>query len=267
MKKIFRYVLLLILGILFISPILFAILVSFIPNTAFILGQLLPKNFDFSNYIKAIKEVHLPWFMLNSTISSIFIVSGQIFLASLAAYAFVFIEFKSRHILFGLFLATMMVPFEATFISNFQTIKYIGLLDTHIGLALPFLASAFAIFYLRQTFRQIPYELFETAQISGLTHFKFYMRVVLPMTKKSITTLGVYLFLSAWNMYLWPLITSTNNRVRTVQIGLRQLQSYETLTQWGTIMAAAILIIIPTLIVLYLTQNRLQEGFAEGAIK
>ncbi|MGY3730653.1 hypothetical protein [Lactococcus termiticola] len=87
------------------------------------------------------------------------------------------------------------------------------------------------------------------------------------MSKKSLTTLAIYLFLAAWNMYLWPLLISTNNSVRTVQIGLRQLQASESIAQWGTIMAAAILIILPTLLLLYFSQNRLQEGLAEGAVK
>jgi len=267
MKKTGKYILLVLLALLVVAPLIIALLVSFIPNDQFLAGVYLPKSLNFANYVDAFQKAHIMSFTVNTLIISFIMVASQLLLASMAAYAFVFVEFRGRQLLFGLFLATMMIPFESTFISNFQTIKSIGLMDSYVGMALPFVASAFAIFFLRQTFRQIPHELYEASQISGLTHFKFYARVVMPMAKKSLVTLGIYLFLSAWNMYLWPLIISTNNSVRTVQIGLRQLQSQETLAQWGTIMAAAILIIIPTLVLLYLTQNRLQEGLAEGAVK
>lgn len=98
-------------------------------------------------------------------------------------------------------------------------------------------------------------------------HFKFYLSVVLPMAKTSLITLGVYGFLTSWNMYLWPLLATTNDSVRTVQIGLKQLQTQEQLNEWGVIMAGGIIVVIPTLILLFLGQKRLQQGLAEGAIK
>lgn len=267
MKNFWRYLLLLIGAGIVLTPLLIALLGSFVENTAFATG-----NFDWShltlkNYALAFKQAQLPFFTMNSLIISLFLVAAQLLVASLAAYAFVFIDFRSRGYWFAVFLTTMMVPFESIFVSNFQLIKNIGLLDTYLGIGLPFVASAFSIFFLRQTFRQIPSELHEAAQIAGTSHFKFYSSVIMPMSKKALTTLAIYLFLSAWNMYLFPLLVSSNNSVRTVQIGLRQLQSSETLAQWGTIMAAAVLIIIPTLLILYLTQNKLQEGLAEGAVK
>ena len=142
-----------------------------------------------------------------------------------------------------------------------------NLIDTYPGLALPFLATAFGTFLLRQTFKQIPKELKEASEIAGMGHFKFYLTVVLPVAKTSLVTLAIYGFLSAWNMYLWPLLSTTNDTVRTVQIGLKQLQSQETVNQWGVVMAGAMVVAIPTLILLFLGQKRLQKGLAEGALK
>ncbi len=126
---------------------------------------------------------------------------------------------------------------------------------------------AFGTFLLRQTFKQIPIELKEASQIAGMGDFKFYLTVVLPVARTSLVTLGIYGFLTSWNMYLWPLLATTNDSVRTVQIGLKQLQSQETLNQWGVVMAGAVIVILPTLILLFLGQKKLQRGLAEGALK
>ena len=161
----------------------------------------------------------------------------------------------------------MMVPFEASIIPNFQTIRNLNWLDHFNGLTIPFFATAFGTFLLRQNFKQIPKELKEASEIAGVGDFKFYLTVVLPMAQTSLITLGVYGFVTSWNMYLWPLLATTNDSVRTVQIGLRQLQSQEQLNEWGVIMAGAIIVVLPTLILLFLGQKKLQKGLTEGALK
>ena len=160
-----------------------------------------------------------------------------------------------------------MVPFEASIIPNFHIIRDLGWIDTYPGLTVPFFATAFGTFLLRQNFKQIPKELREASEIAGMGDFKFYLTVVLPVAKTSLVTLGVYGFLSSWNMYLWPLLSTTNDTVRTVQIGLKQLQTQEQLNEWGVIMAGAIIVVIPTLILLFLGQKKLQKGLTEGAFK
>jgi sn-glycerol 3-phosphate transport system permease protein len=120
---------------------------------------------------------------------------------------------------------------------------------------------------LRQNFKQIPKELREASQIAGMGDLKFYLTVVLPISRTSLVTLGIYGFLTSWNMYLWPLLATTNDSVRTVQIGLKQLKTQEQLNEWGVIMACAVMVIIPTLILLFLGQKKLQTGLTEGAVK
>ena len=244
-----------------------AVLMSFMPNQDIMTGKIIPTTLTLENYIKVFQRFPLLQYLLNSFIVSIIIMIGQLILSSLAAYAFVFIEFKGRDLIFFIFISTMMIPFEASIIPNFGTIRDFGLIDSYLGLSLPFFALAFGTFLLRQNFKQIPKELKEASEIAGMSDFLYYLKVVLPMAKTSLVTLGIYGFLTSWNMYLWPLLATTNDDVRTVQIGLKQLQSQELLNEWGVIMAGGVIVVIPTLMLLFLGQKKLQQGLAEGALK
>lgn len=265
-KKILFYFLLSISALVLFAPALMAFVMSFMENKDILTGSL-PHSLSFDNYVKAFEQFPLLKYLLNSLVVSVVITMGQLVLSSLAAYAFVFLEFKGRDLLFFLFIATMMVPFEASIIPNFHIIRDLDWIDKYPGLTVPFFATAFGTFLLRQNFKQIPKELREASQIVGMGDFKFYLKVVLPVAKTSLVTLGAYGFLTSWNMYLWPLLSTTNDTVRTVQIGLKQLQTQEQLNDWGVIMSAAIIVIIPTLILLFLGQKQLQKGLTEGAIK
>ena len=175
---------------------------------------------------------------------------GQLVLSSLAAYAFVFLEFKGRDLLFYLFIATMMVPFEASIIPNFQIIRDLGWIDTYTGLAVPFFATAFGTFLLRQNFKQIPKELREASQIAGMGDFKYYVTVVLPVSKSKFSDTRVFMDFYPLGICIYGhYLSTTNDTVRTVQIGLKQLQTQEQLNEWGVIMAGAVIVIIPTLII------------------
>ncbi|SER56325.1 carbohydrate ABC transporter membrane protein 2, CUT1 family [Gracilibacillus ureilyticus] len=266
-QKIVFYLLLTVSSVLIFAPAIIAFSMSFMSNQDIMTGKIIPTSFTLDNYVQVFDRFPLFNFLLNSLIVSIVIMIGQLVLSSLAAYAFVFLEFKGRDILFFVFIATMMVPFEASIIPNFQTIRDMGWINTYTGLTLPFFAMAFGTFLLRQSFKQIPKELKEASEIAGIGDFKFYLTVVLPMARTSLVTLGVYGFLTSWNMYLWPLLSTTDDTTRTVQIGLRQLQSQEQLNEWGVIMAGAIIVVLPTLILLFLGQKKLQKGLAEGALK
>jgi sn-glycerol 3-phosphate transport system permease protein len=265
-KKVIFYVLLIISGLLLAGPAIMAIVMSFMTDQDILTGSL-PTGFTLDHYSTAFDRLPLFQFLLNSFIVSSVITVGQLILSALAAYAFVFLEFRGRDFLFYLFIATMMVPFEASIIPNFHIIRDLGWIDTFAGLTVPFFATTFGTFLLRQNFKQIPKELREASMIAGMGDFKFFLTVVLPVSRTSLVTLGIYGFLTSWNMYLWPLLASTNDSVRTIQIGLKQLQTQEQLNQWGVIMAGAVIVIIPTLILLFLGQKKLQKGLTEGAVK
>ena len=265
-RKVVFYILLIISALLLAGPIILAILLSFMSNQDILTGSL-PTTFSLDNYVAAFNRFPLLQYLFNSFVVSIIITIGQLLLSSMAAYAFVFLEFKGRDLLFFLFIATMMVPFEASVIPSFHIIRDLSWIDTYSGLTVPFFATTFGTFLLRQNFKQIPKELREASQIAGMGDFKFYLTVVLPISRTSLVTLGIYGFLTSWNMYLWPLLATTNDTVRTVQIGLKQLKTQEQLNEWGVMMACAVMVIIPTLILLFLGQKKLQTGLTEGAVK
>lgn len=266
-KKIWFYFLLTVTSLLVFFPVLYAFMISFMTGPEILQGNFLPQTFNLDNYIKVFDRLPLLNYLLNSFIVSSGVMLGQLLVCSLAAYAFVFMPFKGRDFIFFLFISTMMIPWEATMIPNFFIIQKMNWLNTYQGLTLPFFALAFGTFLLRQHFKTIPKELHEASQIAGLSRFAFFWRVILPVSKTSLVTLGAYGFLTTWNMYLWPLLITTNSSVRTVQIGLKQLQSQEMSTDWGVVMAGVIVVIIPTLLLLFLGQKQLQKGLSQGALK
>lgn len=265
--KIWLYFLLCVTSFLVFFPILYAFIISFMTGPELLQGKFLPQSFSLDNYIKVFDRLPLLNYLLNSFIVSTSVMLGQLVVCSLAAYAFVFIEFKGRDFIFYLFISTMMIPWEATMIPNVFTIQKLDWFNTYQGLIVPFFALAFGTFLLRQHFKTVPKELHEASQIAGLGRFAFFWRVILPVSKTSLVTLGAYGFLTTWNMYLWPLLVTKNETVRTVQIGLKQLQAQEMATDWGGVMAGVIVVIIPTLVLLFIGQKQLQKGLSQGALK
>ncbi|WP_214703191.1 MULTISPECIES: carbohydrate ABC transporter permease [unclassified Exiguobacterium] len=261
------YILLILSAAVMLFPIGYAFSISLMDGKEVLQGHLLPREPSFENYVAAFERIPMMTYLLNSLIVALLVMVGQVVLSSLAAFAFVFIDFKGKGLIFMLFLATMMVPWEATMVPNFLTIQSLGWLNSVWGLSVPFFALAFGTFLLRQQFKTIPYEMYEASQIAGISRFRFFWNVVLPVSKTPLVTLSVYSFLTTWNMYLWPLLVTNTEQARTVQIGIKQMQSNEVASDWGVVMAAVILIIIPTLLLLFAGQKHLQEGLTQGAIK
>lgn len=248
-------------------PIFYAFMISFMQGGEVLKGNLIPDSFTFANYMTAFEKVPLIRYLWNSFFVSAIVMIGQLIVSSLAAFAFVFIPFKGREFIFFLFISTMMIPWEATMVPNFLLVQKLGWINEYTSLTIPFFALAFGTFLMRQQFKTIPKELFEASQVAGISRFRFFWNIVLPVSKTSFITLGIYSFLTTWNMYLWPLLVTNNESVRTVQIGLKQLQSQEISTEWGVVMAAVVVVILPTLILLFFGQKRLQKGLTQGAIK
>src|SRR6202022_2594721 len=147
-------------------------------------------------------------YLLNSFVVSTAVVVGQLITASLAAYAFSFLVFRGRQVLFFLFLSTLTIPWEATIIPNYLTVRDIGWLDTYQGLAVPFMATAFGTFLLRQAFLQIPRGLWDSAPIDGSSSFHFLRTMVIPLSRPALGTVAIYGFLSTYNQYFWPLLVT-----------------------------------------------------------
>lgn len=248
-------------------PILFSLSLSFTPLTDIINGIYVPTSLYLDNYVHAFEAQPFLKFIFNSIVVGVVGTALQIVFAMTAAYALVFIPFGGKRIIFMLVMATMMIPPEVLIISNFQTVRAWNLLNTFAGLILPGLATTFGIFLYRQNMMQIPGELKEASDVAGLGSWQFFRRVVVPMVKNTTVTLAIYFFLVTWNAYLWPLLSTTDDTVRTVQIGLRQLSSTEGVSDFGMMAAGAVITSIPTLLLIFFGQKRLQEGMTKGALK
>lgn len=248
-------------------PVIYAISASLMSQAEFNSGAVLPTwPFEFGNYAEAFEAFPLLHYLLNTLVMAGTVTIAVLVTSSLAAFAFTFIPFPGRGAMFGVVLSTLMIPWEATIIVNFQTIRDLGWLNTFKGLTVPSFALAFGIFLLRQAFRTLPMELYEAMQIDGASRFRFFVSTVLPLSRPMVATLAVYSFITTWNKYLWPLLVASGDRVRTVQIGLKAMQGVAT-TAWPLVMAATVMVMAATTVVLVVGQRQLRAGLAAGAVK
>lgn len=262
------YLLLTVLALIVLYPLLFTFFSSFMTEreVSNYPPPIFPSQLYMGNFLKAIATVPVPRFILNSFIVSAAITISQIVTSSMAAYAFSFLRFRGKNALFMLFLSTMMIPWEVTIIPNYLTIKSLNWMDSYQGLVVPFMAGAFGVFLLRQFFMQLPHELFDAAKIDGCGHMRNFFTMVLPLSKPALSTLGVYVFLTHWNSYLWPLLITNRATMRTVQIGVAMLQ-FEEVMSWNLILAGVSLVLLPSLLLLAFGVKQLVRGITAGAVK
>jgi sn-glycerol 3-phosphate transport system permease protein len=228
--------------------------------------SLIPRAFDLSNYPAALRVAPIARFLLNSLIQSGAVTLGQLVTSALAAFAFSYIEFRGRQLLFFLFLSTLMIPAEVTLIPNYLTMRSLGWLNTYPALVAPFLATAFGTFLLRQFFLTVPRELWDAALIDGCSRLRFLARILVPLARPALATLAIYAFLSTWNQYLWPLLVINSQQMRTVQVGLALLQSQEAVA-WNLVMAGIVMIVAPTLFLFLAGYRHVVRGLTAGAVK
>ena len=257
-----------VLAFVVLLPLLYAVSIAFMPSGELFTMDLnlVPKNPTFSNFKDAMTNVPLLRFILNSFIMAGCITLGQIVTCSLAAFAFSFLDFKGKGVLFMIVMATMMVPGEATIISNYLTVGNLGMLDTYSVLIVPYLTSAMGIFLFRQFYMTFPISLYESAKLDGCGNLRFIVRILIPLTKSAIGAMAVYTFINAWNAYMWPLLVTGSDQMRTVQIGISMLNSID--SQSITLMiAGVVIVIIPSISIFIVGQKQLIRGMFSGAVK
>ena len=257
-----------IMVLIILLPLLYAVSVALMPSSELFTTQLnlIPKNPTLSNFKEALAKVPLVRFVLNSFLVAGVITFGQIISCSLAAFSFSFLDFKGKNILFMLVMATMMIPGEATIISNYLTVSRLGWLDTYKVLIIPYLTSAMGIFLFRQFYLTFPISLYESAKIDGCGNLRFIIQILIPLTKSAIGAMAVYTFINAWNMYMWPLLVTGSDKMRTVQIGIGMLDSVD--SQSITLMiAGVVMIILPSISIFIIGQKQLIKGMFSGAVK
>lgn len=267
MKKTILYTLLIVSGFIMFFPILYAFSISFMSASDVNQAALLPSSPNLEGYIGANERMPLLKFLGNSLFISIITVVGQVLLCSLAAFSIVFIPFKGRNVLFILLLGTMLIPFESTILPNHLTMLELGWLDTFRAIIAPTVVTPFGVFLLRQHFLTLPKELWESAQIDGASYFRYYLSFVMPLSKTIIGALGIFAFITAWNSYLWPLLMTSTDTVRPIQIGLKMLVSSQSSQSWNIVMAGSMIALLPTLLILFFTLKWIRTGLISGAVK
>ncbi|MBK5221781.1 MAG: carbohydrate ABC transporter permease [Acidimicrobiia bacterium] len=229
-------------------------------------SSLFPFPPELSVFRRVFSVGNLGRYMLNSAIVAVAITVAQVLTSILAGYAFAFLRFPARNVVFVGFLATLMVPSEVTIVANYDTIVGFDWLDSYQGLVAPFMATAFGTFLVRQAFLAVPQDLRDASRLDGYGHWGFMWGVAVPLARPAIAALGVFSFLLAWNQYLWPLlITNTDDR-RTVQIGLKTLAS-NNVNEFNLVFAGTVVASIPIFILLLVFQKQLVRGLTSGAVK
>ncbi len=253
--------LLLLLGsVIMLTPFGFMLLVSLWPKTAFLTRQFALDQITIQNYFETFRQIPFGRFYINSLFVATSTVLLQILTASLAAFAFARLRFKGRETLFLLYLATLMIPFQVTMIPNYILIaRFLQWRDTYQALILPSAFSAFSTFLLRQYFKGIPLDLDEAARMDGASSFRIWWQVIMPLSGPVVATLAIFNFQASWNDFLWPLIVTSKETMRTIPIGLSSFQG-EFQTEWHLLMAGAVIALLPILLIYIIGQNWFVRG-------
>ena len=264
------YILLIFVSLLFVLPMLWMLSTSLKPKREWFSQTIewIPKTFTLENYQKIFANSQTPigsWF-LNSLIIATVVTALVLLVDSLAAYAYARMEFPGRKAIFGLLLATLFLPGIMFLVPNFVTVASLGLLNNFAGVILPALAGVFGVFFLNQFFQSIPKELEEAAAIDGANRFQVFYKLVLPLSTSALATLGIITFLASWNDFLWPLLVLKDRSLQTLPPGLRTLQGAYT-SEYGLMMAGAVIVAIPVLIIYVLLQRFIVASVASTGLK
>jgi multiple sugar transport system permease protein len=233
--------------------------VSLLPLQSFLKREFSLDVLTLNNYVETFQAVPFGRYYFNSLLVATTVTVFQILISSLAAYAFARLRFRGRDTIFLLYLATLMIPFPVTLIPNFLIVKNLGWYDTYLALIVPSLFSVFSTFLLRQYYRGIPLDLDEAARMDGASSFRIWWQVVVPLSGPVLATLAIFTFQGSWNDFLWPLVVTTSESVRTIPLGLSMFVGQYS-TAWNLLMAGAVIALLPVLIVYMIGQNWFVKG-------
>ncbi len=229
--------------------------------------QWIPWPINLGNYAEVFARAPFGLFLLNTIIVVTGILAVQLLTVTLAAYVFARRKFRGANVLFLLFLIQMMIPIHATFLPNFLTLRNLDLLNTRVAMMLPFFASGYGTFLLRQAFRQIPRDLEDAAVIDGCGGLRFLWYVLVPLARPTLVAFGLISLVSHWNDYLWPLIVTDTPDVRTLTIGLGMFVQQESGADWTLLMAATAFVTAPLMVIFLVFQRRFIESFMFSGLK
>lgn len=256
-------------SLLFVVP-LYWLLTSAVKSNADIYTwplRWIPSSLELDNFSDAWNAAPFDRFFLNSLITTVVGTALEMVLAVMSAYAFAFVPFRFKRILFGLVIGSLMLPGHVTLIVNYITVANLGWLNTYQGLILPGIGSAFAMFLLYQHMRTLDPEILQAAELDGAGHLRRMILIVLPLTAPMLLTATLIVLIGKWNEYVWPLIVTSTADMRTLPIGLLFLRSQEGYSDWGALLAGTVMASAPMLILFFLAQRQIIGGLAAGAGK
>jgi multiple sugar transport system permease protein len=248
-------------------PFVWAVVTSISPGSGLsATPRLVPEDPSLSAYTQLFTDLPFGRVVLNSLAIAVVATVAQIVTSAMAAYAFSRLPFRGSGAVFGMYLVTMMIPFQVLIVPLFVEMKALGQIDTYLGALLPSLASGFGVFLLRQAVNQVPRELDEAATLDGAGHLRIFTQVIVPNIRPAIATLTVFAFMASWNSFLWPLIILRSAERQTLPVALQALQGQYT-TQWDVVMAGSVVSILPMLALYVFAQKYVVQGVASSGLK
>ena len=261
------YLILLIGGLMMVFPFVWMVVSSLKSASEIYSLSLVPPNPSLANYREVLNETPFIRWFANSLLVAGITTASVAFFDSLVGYVLAKFRFPGRTLIFLVILSTLMVPTEMLVIPWYVLSIEMGWTDSYWGIMFPGVISAFGIFLMRQTFVKMPRDLYDAARLDGCGHARYFAGIVVPNCLAAFASLGLLTFLSSWNAYLWPLLVTNRTEMRTVQVGIRYFMDSDQGNQWGALMAASTLVVVPTLIAFLIAQRLLVEGFASAGIK
>lgn len=259
----------LILGVLWvILPFIWMILTAFKPAKEVLSmpPKWIPSSWQWQNFSDALKSVPFRTYLFNSLFVAVCVTLGEIFTTILAAYAFVYIPFKFKNVLFIILVATMMVPSDILMIPNYVTLSNLGWINSYKALVLPWCASIFSIFLLRQQFSGVPSSYYKSAKMDGCSDLRYLFTILVPMSMPTIVSIGILKFISCWNSYMWPLIVTNSKDMRTLPVALAVF-STEAGTRYHILMAFSLMMVAPIIILYIFMQKYIIKGISKSGLK
>ena len=264
--RVFLYMVLVFLAFVMLVPFAWMLSASFKLDVFIFPIQWIPEHPRWQNYVDIWTRIPLLRFVINTVKLTLIVTSLQLLTSSFAAYAFSKLSFKGKNTLFLAYIATIAVPWQVYMVPQFMMMRSMGLADTHLAIICLQAFSAFGVFMMKQFYEGIPTELCEAARIDGMSEYQIWYRVMLPLAKPALSTLTIFTFVNTWNDFLGPLIYLTTESKKTLQLGLRMFIS-QFGSEYGLIMAASVLSLIPVLIVFLSLQKYFVEGVAASGVK
>ena len=259
----------LIIIVIMAFPFLWMISASFqtLQETIAVPPTLIPGQFNFDNFKEVFKTVNVWQYLRNSLIVCTCVVFLQYLIIVPAAYSLAKIDYKAKPLMFALVMVGQMIPMQITFLPIYFMFSKANLMDTYTALIVPFISNPFGIFLLRQYFMQVPSEVIEAAKLDDASDIKIMFKIMMPMVKSALVTIGLLSFISNWNGYFWPLIMTNKDAFRTLPIGIALLKDADSLQRWNVIMAGNLLLVLPMLLLYILASKKIRNAFVYSGIK